>query len=58
MDNNAKKEYGVGCLTVATIGLVIIIVIAALSDFVEKNTGALIVLSVLVIIWIIKKSGS
>lgn len=58
MDNNAKKEDGVGCLTVATIGLVIIIVIAALSDFVEKNTGALIVLSVLVIIWIIKKSGS
>ncbi len=44
MDNNAKKEHGVGCLTVATIGLVIIIVIAALSDFVEKNTGALIVL--------------
>ena len=50
MDNNAKKEHGVGCLTVATIGLVIIIVIAALSDFVEKNIGALIVLSVLVII--------
>lgn len=58
MNNSQNKEDSTGCLTVGTIALIIIIVIASLSDFVERNTGALIVLSVLVIIWMIKKSGS
>lgn len=59
MENNKQEEKGsTGCLTVATIAFILIVIIAALSDFVEKNTGILIALSILVGIWIIKKASS